>query len=207
MSQGDRLAKRAAPGQAIGAGLAGGRTGEDLMQRRLPARPRVAAAITNGAEDVPAFALEEFLPHRLSVVSARAHRLFARAYAEQVGLTMAEWQVLAVLARSCDLSATAVARQAAMDKVKVSRAVRSLLERRLVRRAEDRRDRRVRRLAITALGRRTQAAMMPLVHALESEMLGPLSAEDRDRLGAVLSRLDRHLAAIGADAAEADDVD
>ena len=176
------------------------------MQRRLPARPRVAAA-TNGAEDAPAFALEEFLPHRLSVVSARAHRLFARAYAEQVGLTMAEWQVLAVLARSGDLSATAVARQAAMDKVKVSRAVRSLLERRLLRRAEDRRDRRVRRLAITALGRRTQAAMMPLVHALESEMLGPLSAEDRDRLGAVLSRLDRHLAAIGADTAETDDTD
>jgi hypothetical protein len=49
--------------------------------------------------------------------------------------------------------------------------------------------------------------MMPLVHALESEMLGPLSAEDRDRLGAVLSRLDRHLAAIGADTSETDDTD
>jgi DNA-binding MarR family transcriptional regulator len=174
------------------------------MQRRLPARPPRAV---NGAADASEFALEEFLPHRLSVVSARAHRLFARAYAEQVGLSMAEWQVLAILARSGDLSATAVARQAAMDKVKVSRAVRSLLERKLLRRAEDRRDRRVRRLAITALGRRTQVAMMPLVHALESEMLGPLSAEDRDRLGAVLSRLDRHLAAIGVDTAEADDAD
>ncbi len=173
------------------------------MEPRLAARQPVAGE----AADAPAFALEEFLPHRLSVVSARAHRLFARAYADQVGLSVAEWQVLSVLARSGDLSATDVARQAAMDKVKVSRAVRALLERRLLRRAEDRRDRRVRRLAITALGRRTQAGTMPLVHALESEMLGPLSDDDRDRLRAVLSRLDRHLAALGADAGDAVDAD
>ena len=174
---------------------------------------RTAAARPPAAEeeaDAPNFVLEDFLPHRLAVVSARAHRLFARAYTDQAGLSIAEWQVLSVLARSGDLSATDVARQAAMDKVKVSRAVRSLMERRLLRRAEDRRDRRVRRLAITPLGRRVQAGVTPLAHALESEMLGPLSAEDRDRLRAALSRLDRHLAAIGADAAaeaEAEDVD
>ena len=166
------------------------------MERRLAAQRLEAEGV--GGAPAP-FALEEFLPHRLSVVSARAHRLFARAYAERAGLSVAEWQVLTVLARSGDLCATDVARQAAMDKVKVSRAVRSLLERRLLRRAEDRRDRRVRRLAITALGRRTQAGVTPLAHALESEMLGPLSAEDRDRLRSALSRLDRHLATIGAD--------
>lgn len=168
------------------------------MERRLAERPPSVGE----AEDAPAFALENFLPHRLSVVSARAHRLFARAYADQAGLSIPEWQVLSVLARSGDLSATDVTRQAAMDKVKVSRAVRSLMERRLVRRAEDRHDRRVRRLAITALGRRTQTSTMPLAHALESEMLGPLSAEDRARLRAVLSKLDRHLALLGADMSE-----
>ncbi len=178
--------------------------GEDLMERRPAAARPPAADSTAGA---PMFVLEEFLPHRLSVVSARARRLFARAYAERAGLSVAEWQVLSVLARSGDLSATDVARQAAMDKVKVSRAVRSLLERRLLRRAEDRRDRRVRRLAITPLGRRTQAGVMPLAHALESEMLGPLSTEDRERLRAALSRLDRHLAAIGADTAEVGDAE
>ena len=174
------------------------------MERRLAAKRPEA----EGAGGAPApFALEEFLPHRLSVVSARAHRLFARAYADRAKLSVPEWQVLSVLARSGDLCATDVARQAAMDKVKVSRAVRSLIERKLVRRAEDRRDRRVRRLAITAVGRRVQAGTMPLVHALESEMLGPLSAEERERLRAVLSRLDRHLAALGAEAAEALDED
>ena len=171
---------------------------------------RPAAALSpaaDGAADAPGFALEDFLPYRLAVVNARAHRLFARACAERGGLAVAEWQVLSVLARSGDLSATDVARQAAMDKVKVSRAVRSLIERRLLRRAEDRRDRRVRRLAITALGRRTQAGMVPLVHALENEMLAPLSAEERDRLRATLTRLDRHLAATGADAAAPGDAE
>ena len=206
MARRARLAKRAAAvqGMGMGAGSGGGRMGEDLMERR-PAAARPPTA--EGAADAPMFVLEEFLPHRLSVVSARARRLFARAYAERAGLSVAEWQVLSVLARSGDLSATDVARQAAMDKVKVSRAVRSLLERRLLRRAEDRRDRRVRRLAITPLGRRTQAGVMPLAHALESEMLGPLSTEDRERLRAALSRLDRHLAAIGADTAEVGDAE
>ena len=173
------------------------------MDRRPAERPPAAG----GAGDAPPFALEEFLPHRLSVVSARAHRLFARAYADRAGLSVPEWQVLSVLARSGDLSATDVARRSAMDKVKVSRAVRSLTERRLVRRAEDRRDPRVRRPATTARGRRTQAGTMPLVHALESELLGPLSGEERDRLRAVLSRLDRHLAELGADAVEPVDAD
>jgi DNA-binding MarR family transcriptional regulator len=204
MARRGRLAKRAAAVQGMGAGVGGGRMGEDLMERR-PAAARPPAA--DSAAGAAMFVLEEFLPHRLSVVSARARRLFARAYAERAGLSVAEWQVLSVLARSGDLSATDVARQAAMDKVKVSRAVRSLLERRLLRRAEDRRDRRVRRLAITPLGRRTQAGVMPLAHALESEMLGPLSAEDRERLRAALSRLDRHLAAIGADIAEVGDAE
>lgn len=174
---------------------------------RRPAAARPSPAPNGAADGAPAIVLEEFLPHRLAVVSARAHRLFARAYSEQAGLSVAEWQVLSVLARSGDLSATDVARQAAMDKVKVSRAVRSLLARRLLRRAEDRHDRRVRRLAMTALGRRVQAGVAPLARALERDMLGPLSAEERDRLRAALGRLDRHLAALGADVVEAEEVD
>lgn len=179
-----------------------------MGRRPAAAAARPSAPAPNGAaQGVPPFVLEEFLPHRLAVVSARAQRLFARAYSEQAGLSVAEWQVLSVLARSGDLSATDVARHAAMDKVKVSRAVRSLMARRLLRRAEDRYDRRVRRLAVTALGRRVQAGMAPLACALERDMLGPLSAEDRDRLRAALSRLDRHLAALGADATGAEEPD
>ncbi len=171
------------------------------MERRPAAARSPAAEDGAAAPDAPGFALEDFLPHRLAVVSARAQRLFARACAERAGLSVAEWQVLSVLARSGDLSATDVARKAAMDKVKVSRAVRSLMERRLLRRAEDRRDRRVRRLAITATGRRTQAGLVPLARALEGEMLEPFSVEERERLRAALSRLDRHLAAAGAEGA------
>jgi DNA-binding MarR family transcriptional regulator len=203
MARRGRLAKRGGEGQGGCRPQGDGARGEDLMERRAAARPPAAEE----EADAPDFVLEDFLPHRLAVVSARAHRLFARAYTDQAGLSIAEWQVLSVLARSGDLSATDVARQAAMDKVKVSRAVRSLMERRLLRRAEDRRDRRVRRLAITAHGRRVQARMTPLAYALESEMLGPLSVDDRDRLRVVLSRLERHLAALGADAAEAEDAD
>jgi DNA-binding MarR family transcriptional regulator len=54
----------------------------------------------------------------------------AGAYRERFGLSIPEWRVLAVLANSPDLSAAEVAQRTAMDKVAVSRAVRSLLNER-----------------------------------------------------------------------------
>lgn len=62
------------------------------------------------------FALEEFLPYRLSVVTNRASRLFARRYSEVFGISIAEWRVLAVVGRFGGLSASAVVARTAMDK-------------------------------------------------------------------------------------------
>jgi hypothetical protein len=45
------------------------------------------------------FALEAFLPYRLSVVTNHASRLFARCYSEAHGLSVPEWRVLAVVGR------------------------------------------------------------------------------------------------------------
>ena len=64
------------------------------MEQRHAGRPPSIGE----SEAAPAFALDEFLPHRLSVVSARAHRLFARAYADRASLSVPEWLVLSVLA-------------------------------------------------------------------------------------------------------------
>ncbi|MDB5374197.1 MAG: MarR family transcriptional regulator [Belnapia sp.] len=89
-----------------------------------------------------AFALEELLPYRLSVVTNRSSRLFAWCYSEAFGLSIPEWRVLAVVGRFGGLSASAVAERTAMDKVMVTRAVRGLLDRGLLARTEDDADRR-----------------------------------------------------------------
>jgi DNA-binding MarR family transcriptional regulator len=152
-------------------------------------------------EAAAGFALEEFLPYRLSVVTNRASRLFARRYSEEFGLSIPEWRVLAVLGRFGRLSGTEIVERTAMDKVKVSRAVRQLLDRGLLAREEDAADRRVHRLAMTREGRQVHAGIVPLARGLEAELLAGLTVADRAALQAMLDRLDRRLAEMGAEAA------
>ena len=130
------------------------------------------------------FALEAFLPYRLSVVTNHASRLFARRYSAAHGLSVPEWRVLAVVGRFGGLSATGVVERTAMDKVKVSRAVRALLDRGLLARQEDAADRRVQRLAMTAAGRALHAAIVPEAKALEAELLAALAPAERQALHA-----------------------
>lgn len=148
--------------------------------------------------DAAGFALETFLPYRLSVVANRASRLFADRYSAEFGLSIPEWRVLAVVGRFGGLSATEVVERTAMDKVKVSRAVRLLLDRGLLARGEDSLDRRIQRLAMTAAGRRLHAAIVPRARALEAEILAGFSPEERAALHALLDRLATRLGAAGA---------
>jgi DNA-binding MarR family transcriptional regulator len=143
-----------------------------------------------GAAD---FALEAFLPYRLSVLAIRASRLFARRYAEAYGLSVSEWRVLAVLGRFGRLSATEVAERTAMDKVKVSRAVQALLRRGLLERQAEAADRRVLRLAMTRAGRQLHAGIVPEARTLEAALLAPFSAAERAALQALLDRLGERL--------------
>jgi DNA-binding MarR family transcriptional regulator len=144
------------------------------------------------------FALEEFLPYRLSVVSNRASRLFARRYSEAFGISIAEWRVLAVVGRFGGLSASAVVERTAMDKVKVSRAVRGLLARGLLVREGDAADRRVQRLAMTPAGQGIHGRILPLARGLEADLLTGLAAADRAALHRLLDALDARLAEMGA---------
>jgi DNA-binding MarR family transcriptional regulator len=88
-----------------------------------------------------------------------------------------------------------------MDKVKVSRAVRALLDRGLLAREEDAADRRVQRLAMTPAGRALHAGIVPEARALEAELLAGLDPAERLALHAMLGRLDARLREMGAPAA------
>jgi hypothetical protein len=45
------------------------------------------------------FRLEEFLPHRLSVASDFVSRVMGRQYLDQIGVSLAEWRLLAAVGR------------------------------------------------------------------------------------------------------------
>jgi len=139
-----------------------------------------------------AFRLEDFLPYRLSVAANRVSRLFARRYAEAYGLTIPEWRVLAIVGRFGTLSPSAVGEWTAMDKVKVSRAAASLVERGLLRQLPDPRDGRGRLLRLTRKGTTVHQGMVPLAHELEEQLAEGMSRTEWNGLLKALDKLSAH---------------
>lgn len=145
------------------------------------------------------FDLDAFLPYRLSVTSNLVSRLFARRYAEEFGLTIAEWRVMAVVGAYGTASASDVRARTGMDKAKVSRAVAALLARRLLKRVAHRGDRRVEPLTLSAAGRATFEAIVPRARALEAELMAGLPAPQAAALQAALRHIAARAASLGAD--------
>ena len=142
--------------------------------------------------------LEDFLPYRLSVLTNLVSTAIAGAYRERFGLSIPEWRVLAVLANSPDLSAAQVAQRTAMDKVAVSRAVRSLLKSTRLERRMARADRRRSVLRLTAAGREVHAGVAPFALAYERALLEPLTRRERMALDRTLAVLLGRALQIGA---------
>lgn len=155
------------------------------------------------AEHEP-FLLERFLPYELSVTANRVSRLFARRYARTFGLSIPEWRCMAVIGRYALVSATAIVERTAMDKVKVSRAVATLLAKGLIRRSPHPADRRLSLLAFTAKGRRVYEQIVPLARRTEAELMEALGPAERTALSAMLSRIAERARSLDAQALDQD---
>jgi DNA-binding MarR family transcriptional regulator len=133
--------------------------------------------------------LERFLPYRLSLLSNTVSRAIAKIYADRFGLTIAEWRVVAVVARYDRPTQNDVGLRTAMDKVRVSRSVSALVRRGLVRRRADTADRRRQTLELSPRGWSVYRAVAPLAVAHETKLLQALAAEDRLLLDRLLATL------------------
>jgi DNA-binding MarR family transcriptional regulator len=160
-----------------------------------PPQPRPAQDV----DEAEPFALESFLPYRLSVLINTMSRAFARLYGERFGLSIPEWRVMAVLGRFAPLSANEVAERTAMDKVRVSRAVARLSKAGLVGRATDAEDRRRSALRLSKTGRRMHDSIVPMARAIEAGLLEGLSPADRDALDRLVTTLMERARRLDAD--------
>jgi len=133
--------------------------------------------------------LDRFVPYRLSVLSNIVSMSIAQAYAREFSLTIPEWRVIAVLARFPGLSAIEVADRSAMDKVAVSRAVRSLLASRRLVRGYAKGDRRRSMLRLSAAGRNVYTQVAPVALEYETRLLDALNVSDRRSLHRLLDQL------------------
>ncbi len=150
---------------------------------------RVDTRAPRDARSHRALDLDRFVPYRLSVLTNRVSNAIAREYSGRFGLSIPEWRVMAALGGMSGLSAREVAARTEMDKVRVSRAVASLVRARRVHGRTDKSDGRVTRLSLTVKGRAIYDQIVPLALSLEAQFLQALSPEERAMFDELLSKL------------------
>lgn len=144
------------------------------------------------------FALDEFLPYRLSIVTNRISQALARRYSDAFGLAIPEWRVMAVLGNFAPLTANQLCRRTAMDKVKVSRAVTRLVAAGHVGKQANPADQRSTLLRLTPKGRRVYRRIVPHALELEAALTAALAPGERAALAATLAKLEACVADLGS---------
>lgn len=133
--------------------------------------------------------LDDLLLYKLSRLLAVGGSMVIRLCEGRFGITRREWRVIARLAQEQELLSSELAERIQLDRARTSRAVTSLVAKRLVRRAAGVSDRRQARLALTERGRTLHQQLFPLVCEINRGLLSPLPADDVQRLDAMLDAL------------------
>jgi DNA-binding MarR family transcriptional regulator len=134
--------------------------------------------------------LEHFVPFRLNRLADAVSVNLSTIYRDQFGLDVPEWRVLVTVGQCQEITAQRVASSTRMHKTRVSRAVASLTERKLLSRTPNIDDSREMRLYLTAAGRQMYAALVPLALERERRLLSCLSHSQRQALAEALSTLE-----------------
>ena len=152
--------------------------------------------------------LDDVLLYRLNRLLAAAGGMVIRLCEGRFGITRREWRILALVAQEEGLLSSQLAQRAQLDRARTSKAITSLVAKRLLQRRQTPGDRRQAALALTPAGRALYDELFPLVLEINRELLAALPDAHVERLDAVLDtlqqRADAMLAAAGTDLPKAD---
>jgi len=138
--------------------------------------------------------LLQFVPFRLNRLAAEVSSALSAEYQMRYGLDIPEWRVLATLGfRREACSAQYISHCTRTHKSTISRAVTTLMRRRLVERVENADDRREYRLRMTRKGTTLYEELIPRLLRKEQEILSCLSAQERRDFAHLLGKIERSL--------------
>jgi len=148
-----------------------------------------AQKTTSGAQGEPTFDLQGFFPYRLAILSEQVSETVAQIYADRFDLGRQEWRILSAIGYRRGMPSKEAGDYAALDKMQVSRAVASLVDKGLATREIDPADRRNHLLRLTEAGRALYLKIIPLALAREAFVLDALSPEEARVLDAAMTKL------------------
>ena len=141
------------------------------------------------AANGPAFDLQRFFPYRLAILAEQVSETMSQIYTDRFDLGRQEWRVLSALGYRNVMASKEAGDYAALDKMQVSRAVASLVDKGLATREIDPADRRNHLLRLTEAGRAIYLKIIPLALAREAFVLDALTEEEARVLDAALLKL------------------
>jgi DNA-binding MarR family transcriptional regulator len=144
--------------------------------------------VASASAETPLLKLEEFLPHRLNVLSSLVSQALTRVYG-RYGIGIPEWRVLVTLGQNGTMTGKEVGRQTHMHKTKVSRAVAQLEERKLLARKANRADLRESFLSLTPGGRAIYEELAPRALEFTQRLAEVVPPADRAAFDRAVKRL------------------
>jgi DNA-binding MarR family transcriptional regulator len=168
--------------------LAGENT--ERARRAMPGDPRAESA----PKRISRLDLFRFVPFRLNRLAAEVSMALSSEYQERYGLDIPEWRVLATLGfRNEPCTAQYISHCTRTHKSTISRAVMSLMQRRLVERVEDVDDRRAFSLRMTDKGKALYEELIPRLLRKEQGIMSCLSVQERKEFARLLGKMEESL--------------
>jgi MarR family transcriptional regulator, transcriptional regulator for hemolysin len=138
---------------------------------------------------------EHYIGYTITDVARLMRTVFERRV-RAVGLTRAQWLVIARVHRRPGLSQSEVADLLEIEKASAGRLVDRMEVKGWLKRRADGSDRRVNRLHLTPAAERLHARIWPIAEATVDDALGDLSVEERRRLTRLMTRVKSKLLAL-----------
>jgi DNA-binding MarR family transcriptional regulator len=138
--------------------------------------------------------LFRFVPFRLNRLAAEVSAALSVEYRERYGLDIPEWRVLATLGfRDGACTAQYISHCTRTHKSTISRAVTSLMRRKIIERVANESDRREFALQLTPKGRALYEELIPRLLHKEQQILACLSSRERKDFAAALGKIEQSL--------------
>jgi DNA-binding MarR family transcriptional regulator len=133
--------------------------------------------------------LEDFIPYKLAVVANRISQSIGRLFETQFNIQMPEWRIMMALYAYDELVFNEVVERTSMDKARVSRGQRRLVDLGLIRSRHDPSDGRKVILSLTAKGEKMCTDILPLAARREAWYLAALDDHEHRQLDLILDKL------------------
>lgn len=137
----------------------------------------------------PIGSLEDFIPYKLAVVANRVSQSVGHLFESKYNLQIPEWRILMALYAYGDLVFNEVVDRTSMDKARVSRAQRRLVDLEMIKTSSDPTDGRRLFLALTPTGVKRCAEILPEAAEREAWFLSALNDEEHRQLDVILDKL------------------